>query len=612
MFSGPEAKTAEIQSHLEQILASEPFRNAGQRSRLLRFLVESGLSGAGNLKEHTIGVNVYGRASDYDPRIDPLVRVQVGRLRTALEKYYEGPGRDEPLRIEIPKGTYLPLFQTIEPPVAVEAVAPTLPPAPRVRDKRVRLFLAAGLIAAICATVSIWALFRSGRSALTSVAVLPFQNLTGDITQDYVADGVTELLTTELAQIPGLRVVARTSSYKFKGKGVDVREVGRQLGVAAVVEGSLLPSPGGVRVSVQLNRASDGYHVWAENFQAPAEAMPGKIAAGMGPRLSPGWSLPVRPRSVNREAYNNYLRGRYFWNKRTTSDVRKSIEYFQQAINIDAEYALAYAGLADSYIVLATNDQADPGSAFMQARAAAERAIRLDPQLGPVHAALAEIDFYHDWNWPAAQRNFRRAIELTPAYATAHHWYALCLTWRGQYADADKEIRKALDLDPLSSVIAGTDGVVRYFAGDFNGALQSARKSLDLDPNNYFPHYLTGLAWEAQKRYEAARVEFEDALRLAPHESENTMRLAHFLATTGERARAGAMLQTMLHPSEGMRFNPYQIAVVEAGLDDREQAIAWLEKAWRERDPDLVMLRVDPYLRAVREDQRVKRLIVPE
>jgi len=591
-----------VQSHLEAVLKSPVFAGSERLRRFLRFLVEQTLKGEGDqLKEYTVGTEVFGRGPDYDPRIDSTVRVHAGKLRDKLREYYLTDGRDASLRIELVKGGYVPAFRLLTAP-APEKAAPA-------RDRRSwKKWSVAGALALVAAAIALGAIFkwRGPRPVQTrSLVVLPFLNLSGDATEEYFSDGLTEEITNALARLEGLHVVARTSAFYFKGKSSDVRQIGQTLKVGTVLEGSVRRSGSKLRVVAQLVNAADGYHLWSDTYEremkdvfAIQDEIAQSIARALKVRLSPGQRRTPHP-----QAYEAYLKGRYFWNKRTEEGMQKASEYFQQAIHIDPNYAAAYAGLADSYQNV--NVAAAPLDRLVKAKAAATKALELDDTLAEAHTSLARLKLHVDWDWPGAEREFKRALELNPNYATAHQWYSIYFSSLERHEEARFEAQRARQLDPLSLAANQSVGFASYAAGRYDQALEEFRKALELDPSFLLTQRFLGYTYVRKRMYPEAIAEFQRARELG----DNYMcifGLGLAEAASGNRSKALQRISELHELSQRTYVSPLPIAVIYAALGEKDQAFEWLEKAYQERSAFMVLIKVHGFFDNLRSDPRYK------
>jgi TolB-like protein/tetratricopeptide (TPR) repeat protein len=461
---------------------------------------------------------------------------------------------------------------------------------------------------------------------IDSLAVLPLENLGGNPEQEYFADGMTEALITDLAKIGGLKVISRTSAMRYKGVEKPLPEIANELNVDAVVEGSVLRSGDRVRIMVQLIDAATDQHLWAETYERELRdvltlqrEVARAVATGVRIRLTPGEETHLAAAEVvNPEAYEAYLRGRYYWNKRTVDGLEKSIDYFQQAIQADPNYALAHAGLADAYVILGANDYGvlRPREAMTRAEAASATALRLDETLGEAHASLAISRFSFEWDWLEAETRYKRAIELNPNYATAHHWYAIFLAAMGRHEEAVAEIQKARELDPLSLIINANTGWILYLARQNDRAVEQFLKTLEMDYNSGVARTYLGLAYEQMGDYDKAITEFRGAIAQSESSPPLLSALGHAYAVSGERAEARKLLRQLEGRSNKEYVPPHLIARLCAGLGEMDESVDWLEKAYDERVGDLVFLKVDPVYDGLRSHPRfqdlVRRMNFPE
>jgi TolB-like protein/DNA-binding winged helix-turn-helix (wHTH) protein/Flp pilus assembly protein TadD len=509
----------------------------------------------------------------------------------------------------------------LEKPVAVtvESQAP-----PRVSFRKKRFWLVAG--AALCViAIAGWG-WRLSRNRLTtsavppvrSLAVLPLENLSGDPSQEYLADGMTEELIGRLANIRGLRVVSRTSAMHFKNTTLSMPEIAKTLGVDAIVEGSVIREGGEVRVHAELIRGATDEHIWAGEYQreyrsllALQDDVTRNIAERIEISLTPQERLTLAStHPVDSEAHEDYLKGRYYFNQRTQDALNKSTGFFQQAIMRDKGYALAYSGLADAYAMLGFRGGFPSKDALSRAKAAALKAIELDDNLAEPHASLAFIAETYEWNWAMAEREYKRAVQLNPSDARTHNWYAGYLMYVGRLEEGISEARRARDLDPLSLPVNNALAGRLLAAGRYDLALEQVQKTLLLDP--YFAPARQTLGWaylHKGKREEAVQ-EFQKALQLSGTEDTDLMLdLGFAYATAGNRGEAGRILDTLKSLRERGIVPSGSIAILYGALGDSNEAFVWLEKAYEERDPQLTYLKAGRRFEPLRQDPRFRGLV---
>ena len=456
---------------------------------------------------------------------------------------------------------------------------------------------------------------RGGQPQISSLAVLPLANLSRDPEQDYFADGMTEALITDLAKSTDLRVISRTSVMQYKRTEKTLPEIARELQVDAVVEGSVEKSGNRVRITAQLIRAATDRHLWAESYERDLQDILGlqsevahAITQQVEGRLSEKTEASRESsRPVNPEAYEDYLKGRYYWNKRDRASLEKALAYFNAAIAKDPNYALAYAGLADVYVVLGPDWAVAPKNVNEQAKKAAQKALEIDDSLAQAHTSLASI-YHNEWNWQGAEREFRRAIQLDPNYSTAHQWYSIFLATAGRFDEAVKEATKAAELDPLSLIISASLGNRLNEARRYEDAANQCRKTLDMDPNFGLAHLCIGIATVNEGRFQEGIPELQKAIELLPGSPYSMAQLGVAYALSGDRARARKVLDELKNPSRPY-LPAFSIAMVYAGLADKEQTISWLKKGYEERNDDMVYMKIEPVLDPMRSDPRFQDLI---
>jgi TolB-like protein/Tfp pilus assembly protein PilF len=452
--------------------------------------------------------------------------------------------------------------------------------------------------------------------AIRSLAVLPLENLSRDPEQEYFADGMAEALTTELAQISALKVISHTSVVQYKGTKKSLPQIAQELSVDAVVEGAVQRSGDKVEITVQLIHAPSDHHLWAKSYERSlsdvlalqrdvAHAIADEIKAKLTP-LERVHLASARP--INSEAYEDYLKGSYLLS--TESDVRKSMAYFQQAIQHDPNYGLAYAGLAESYIALGQPwGGMTPKEALPRAKAAATKALAIDDSLGEAHAALAHVIELHDWDWQDAEKEFRRALELSTNDAMAHLWYGEYLQVMGRNEESLVQVRQAIQLDPLNTHLAGNIGFNFYTARQYDEGIRAFQKALELEPDMIDAHLGLGWIYGEKKMSREAIVELEKTTNLWNRNDVSVASLGKVLGYSGRKQEARKLLEELEERSKHRYVSPYLIALVQIGLGERDQAIASLEQGYTNRDQWMMYLKVDPRLDDLHSDPRFQDLV---
>lgn len=548
---------------------------------------------------------------DFEQGLNYAIR----QIRTALDDDAERPRFLETL----PKRGYRFIAE-------VRTLAPPSPVTSTTEQNKARSFHAWkwGILAGFGAVVIILAFLlfflRSGTSTggaappeIQSIAVLPLTNLSNDPAQEYFSDGLTDELITELAKTGELKVISRTSTIGFKKAGKSIPEIGRQLHVDAIVEGTVQRVENRVRIRAQLIHAESDHHIWAESYDRDVSDLLGlerevarDIATQIGYRIA---QMPGGPGKVSAAAHEDYLRGRYYWNKRTEAGLRRGIEYFQKAIDQEPNYALAYAGLADSYIMLANWGFTAPGDAYLKAKAAALKALELDDQLAEAQTSLAYVTLLYDWDWESAEKRFRKAIALNPNYASAHHFYSICLMTWGRQAEAVAEIKRAQELDPLSLIVNDVVGWIYYEGRQYDEAIQQYNLTLEAEPN-YAPALLDlGTAYLRQGNYRSAIAQFEKARVVDGENGVVLSGLAQAHALSGNRAEALKILKRMQGPSAPVFISSWDLSLVYAALGEKAKAITLLRQSADEHVGWIVRLGVDPAFDSLRAEPRFQELI---
>ena len=539
---------------LQQILESSVFSLAGRLRRFLEFVVNKSLDGEEHeLKEYTIGLAVFDRGPDFDPRIDPIVRVEAGRLRQKLQRYYESAGLQSPLRIDLPKGAYVPT-------IAVRGAAATLVPAE------------------------------------PTLAVLTFADLSVNRNQAYLCEGMTEELIRALTKAPGLRVFAARSTTPAH----------------FVLEGGIRRDGTRMRITVMLKDARTSQFVWAENYDrefddvfAIQEEIASAIVAALRLQCHPERDVAAPARATaNTTAYRLYLKARYFWNLRTAEGLLEAVRLFEKAIENDPRFGLAHAGLDDAYSLVGNYSVLPPAEAHAAAIRSAEKALRLTPGLAEAHTSMAHVLATCQWNWEEAEREFELAIELNPRLSTAHHWYAItCLMPQRRLAEAHLEICEAADLDPVSISISRDVAVTHWAMRDYAAAAAQARHTLELAPDFHEAYWVLGLAHEQQQEFAAAIAAFERGRALRPT-ARLVGALGHAFGLAGRPGDAQRCLLELTELSQERYVSPFDLAVISLGLGETDRAFDRLERAFEDRCYEVLWLSVDPRWDAVRTHPR--------
>jgi TolB-like protein/DNA-binding winged helix-turn-helix (wHTH) protein/Tfp pilus assembly protein PilF len=459
-----------------------------------------------------------------------------------------------------------------------------------------------------------------GKASLSSsLVVLPLENLSGDKEQDYFADGMTDDLIANLAKIRSLRVISRSTAMAYKGTHKPLPQIATELNVDAVVEGTVMRVGNRVRITAELVQVSTDRHLWADTYESQigdvltlqnrvSSAIVDEIRINLTPEDKV--RLAKNP-SVSPEAYEEYLKGRYYWNKRSGEGFAKAIRYFENATRRDPQYALAYAGLADSYGIIGAimygsvpADEAAP-----KAKAAAVRALQIDPSLAEAQTSLATAKFNYDWDWAGAAEGFKRAIQLDPSYATAYQRYSLYSIAMGRFDDSLEQIKKARDLEPLSISINASFGWRLYLAREYDRSIAQLRDTLEMDPSYGWAHLTLGQAYEQKGQYDLALQELQRAVEISHSSPLMVSALAHAYALSGNQSEARKLLAQLDAQSKKQYVSPFYVAIVYLGLGKNELAMNWLQKAYADRSNGLVFLKVEPELDPLRSDPRFISLL---
>ena len=565
---------AVVREHLARILASRAFHQGDRLKRFLSFIVSEAIAGHRNeLKEYVVGVQVFGKEESFDPRTDPIVRVQARRLRAKLAQYYREEGRADALIVDLPKGGYAPVFTRREAPPPPKRAAGAAP------------------------------LDRN------TVAVLPFSDHTGSRDLDYFCRGVREEIVHRLTRLPALRVLASDEPRHAAGAADAVTDA------AMIISGSVRRSGDALRLTAQLVDGATGCYLWSESVDAAvADAFGGqeRMAAAIVRRLEadPGaHGAAPRRTTENMTARNLYLQGRYHLNQRTEEGLRKAVDFFEKTLAEDAQNAPAHSGLADAYGLLNHYGMLGPAEAWTKAASCAASAVMLDGNSAEAHTSLAHVKSTQEWDWSGAEREFQRAIALDPRYATAHHWYATsCLMPLGRLDEALGELRIAQSIDPVSSIVARDLAVVHFYRRDFDTALEHCDHTIELNPHFAPAYWILGVIQEHRREFDESIAAFQRAIQLAPRASRMHGALGRTLALAGRKKMAMDVLRTLEANAKRGYVSPMEFAWIHAALGDLDLGFVWLAKASDERAFDLIHMKVDPRFDPLREDRRFHQI----
>jgi serine/threonine-protein kinase len=504
------------------------------------------------------------------------------------------------------------------------AVAKTKPRRTQSRRLRMAIGVCAGAISIAALLIALNAggvrdrlLGKTGAQHIRSLAVLPLDNLSRDPEQEYFADGMTDQLITDLAKISALKVISRTSMMQYKGTRKLLPQIAQELGVDAVVEGSVQRSGDLVRINAQLIDARTEQHLWGDTYERDLRnvlALQDEVAQAIANELnikltSPGEPRLASSRPVDPEAYEANLKGRYYSGKRTEKEVKKSIEYFQQAIEKDPNYASAYSGMADAYALLGYRGWLPSNEALSRGKAAALKAVGLDDSLAEAHASLAFIAETLEWDWPTAEREYKRALELNSGYAEGHNWYAGYLMYLGRFEEGITEAKRARELDPLSLAINNALGGRLLLAGRVDEAIEQIQKTMEMDTNFAPAHNQLGWAYLRKGMNEVAIAEFQKEMALSGGDPDESVDLGFAYAILGKKDKAKKILAKLERKREQTFVSPASLGIVSGALGEKDEAFAWLEQAYELRDPQLTYLKVGPKFTPLRSDPRFQDLL---
>jgi TolB-like protein/Flp pilus assembly protein TadD len=567
-----------IRQQLERILASATFRQVDRLKRFLSFVVLETVAGHGDqLKEYVIGVQVFDKESSFDPRADPIVRVQARRLRARLVRYYKEEGGADALVIELPKGGYAPVFKHRDP--------------------------------GATARRSIGATF----AGQNTIAVLPFSDHSPGGELAYLCQGLREETIHHLAKLEALRVLVSPPADASQEHARD--SVGN---VAMLVAGSVRKAGDRLRVTTHLIDNVSGCYLWSESVESSAddmfalqEAVAQAIVKKLEPRLlDMGQRRGSRRPAENLAARNLYLQGRYHLNQRTDEALHKAVEFFEKAIVEDAQFALAHSGLADAHSLLAHYGVLEPAKVWTKAASGAAAAVMLDANSAEAHTSLAHVKATQDWDWSGAEREFQLAIGLDPLYATAHHWHGIsCLAPMGRLDEALEEMRLAHALDPVSSIVARDLAMVHVYRRDFEAALEQCDHAIELNPHFSPAYWALGFIQEQRQDFDEAAAAFQRAISLSPHSPRMHAALGRTLALSGKRALAMATLRKLDALATQRYVSPFEFASIRFALGQTDVGFQWLTKACRDRAFELIALNVDPRFEPLKGDERFETIV---
>jgi TolB-like protein/Flp pilus assembly protein TadD len=571
--------------YLNRVLTSKSFRQADRLKRFLKFIVDETVAGRSEgLKEFLVGVEVFDRDSSFDPRSDPIVRVQARRLRAQLDRYYLEEGGQDEIVLEVPKGGYGVVFKRAE---------PTKSATPK----------------------------RSANPLLVSrntVLALPFSDLSPAGDQKYFCDGLTQEVIHSLTGMEAVRLVGWNGAAPTLGE-LDLQEAASKFNAAILVTGSVRRSEDAVRVTVNLIETSSGCYFWSASIDGNMNdpfPLQEKVAKAISTKLEVETAAGIqhagsrrRPLAHNLAAYNYFLQGRYHLNQRTEDGLRKAVEFFEKATSEDGHYAQAYAGLADAYVLLGHYGAVPPTEVWTKTATNAAWAVLCDEHSAEAHTSLAHVKSTQDWDWIGAEHEYQRAISLDSQYPTAHHWYAASLLApMGRLVEARDEMLLAQALDPISPIIARDLARIYYYMGDYEVALEQCDRTIELNP--YFtPAYsLLGFVQERRGEFDESAAAFQRAIQLSPLNPSLHAALGHSFALAGRKPKALSILKETVQLAEKRYVSPFELALLNFAVGQTDEGFEWFDKAFKDRSFELITVKIDPRLDPVRSDPRLLAL----
>jgi serine/threonine-protein kinase len=568
-----------VADQLNRILASKAFRQADRLKRFLTFIVEETVGGRGErLKEFVVGVEVFGKPESFDPRNDPIVRVQARRLRAQLTRYYREEGPDDEVLIELHKGGYAPVFKQVRSAPSRRAISPTF-------------------------------------VSRNTVVVLPFSDHSAAGDQKYFCQGLSQEIIHSLACTQGIRLVAWHEGAPDLAQ--TMREGAERSNAAIIITGSVRKQGNDARITADLIDAASGRYLWSgvvdrplDKIFAVQEEVARSVVEELKRELAGGAHIRNAQRSTeNLAAYNLYVQGRYHMNQRTEEGLRKAVELFEKAIGENAQYAQAYSGLSDAYGLLGHYGVLAPAEVWTRAASNASWAVLQDENSAEAHTSLAHVKSTQDWDWLGAERGFQRALALDPLYPTAHHWYAMsCLAPLGRLDQACEEMMLAQALDPISSIIGRDLARIYYYKQDYEAALEQCDHTIELNPHFSQAYWILGFVQEQRGEFDESAAAFQRAIQLSPQSPLMQAALGRTFALSGKQDEALRILRGLQELAEKRYVSPFELASIHFALGRTDEGFQWLSKAFQDRCFELISLRVDPRWESLRGNPRFLKL----
>lgn len=613
-----------VLAELERILSSRIFARSERLKAFLRLLVVEALDGRAEVNEYRIATEIYGRKASFDPQSDSIVRVEAARLRQKLAEYYRSPEcTSGPVSIELPPRTFVPVFR--DRPASAHDPPPVIARGWFRPRWTFRPLAAVTLI--LAGMVVIWVVISSSSRLRTllgldkqptatastiSIAVLPFVDLGQAKDEEYFGDGLAEEVMDALGELPGLKVISRTSSFAYRGTAGDIRKIGADLNASLVLEGSIRRQGDRLRITAQLIHTADGYHVWSHTYErsprdpfAVEQEIARDIAGALRLELVPSREKSGQPHyAPTLENYNVYLLGMHYGHRWSAEGLTKAVGFYEQAVQNDPKFAVAWAELAEARCVLAIHAGYAPRKTMPEAKTAALKALELDDTLADAHASLGLVKGLYEWDWTGAEREFQRAHELDPSNPNVHEAYVMgFLVPTGRLDEALKQTREARAFDPVSTRVSSVLGLVHYYRREYDEALEVLRKTLELDPHFYSAHLAIGSVYEAKSMFRESLDEIR-ASRPSWESGVGRAFLGYTSARMGKTQDARMLLNELVELSKHRYISPAYIALIHLALGEKVQAFEWLDKAYEQRSASLALLKVNRRYDSVRSDPR--------